>query len=178
MKKKSKFQERLEAIIKKRETSPPEADPVPSQSAQMTHLSPPPGRKWVAIKDEKPPYYSHIDIWDGKELRTNWHRLSNGDSDFYANSQDNKITRLITHWAATVGSTLPKYEPMTADDIKQFTINDIKKAIEDMYKDIIPVSENEENGVTTRLAYNEGVKSCTIILKKLIRHHRMTNKKT
>jgi len=175
MKKKSKFQERLEAIIKKRETSPPEADPTQSQSAQGSKEA----MIWKDLRHERPPYYANIHLWDGKTIYYNWHRVSDGDYDTYYNRNDNRGLTAddITHWAAPVGSTLPKYEPMTADDIKQFTINDIKKAIEDMNKDMIPVSENEENGVTTRLAYNEGVKSCTIILKKLIRHHRMTNKK-
>jgi len=127
MKPKSKFLERLskayedlrkdpvgpteDSKVNRHNNNPKGTNPKSTQLAQYD---------WIQTLFEKPPYYTPIDIWDGKKTLMNWHRLSDGDNEFYANLKDNKIidSNHVTYWRKLPGVKYPKYEPMTSDDVK------------------------------------------------------------
>lgn len=126
MKKKSKWQQRLEEMVEEHKTKR-SGDKVNlhntdrhwnDQTAMTTAGHYLPG-KWIPIDEEKPPYYAPIDILVyGTDEYQNWARLSNGDYDYYAENNGHRIKRHITHWAKREGHTYPKYEPLTMDDLK------------------------------------------------------------
>lgn len=56
--------------------------------------------EWISIKDELPPYYKEVIIFNGKEVLYKWHRLSNEEWEYFANVQNYDVISLenITHW--------------------------------------------------------------------------------
>ena len=113
--KKSKFQQRLDEVAKKyRETHPGSTEG--QQLKQYTEAG------WIDITKERPPYYSPVDILDEDQVaHEDWHRLSDGEREYYGNLNDNRIISgtAITHWRKRSGVTYIKYEPMTMDDIRK-----------------------------------------------------------
>lgn len=126
-KRKSRFQQRLEEIAQRLKDESPDPETPTSLSAQ--HLPLPPGYDWISLEDEQPPYYSPIDLWDGKHLYEDWARVSNGEQDYYVNNRDNRIMFIATHWSKRAGVNYPKYEPLTADDVPIYTQRDINGII-------------------------------------------------
>ena len=90
-------------------------------------------QRWVSIKDEKPPFYSPINIWcgDTKEVLFNWARISNGKKDCYVNDVDHRVIKEISHWSPPAGVIYPKYDPMTTKDLPG---HDLKEIIKSMKK--------------------------------------------
>jgi hypothetical protein len=171
MRKKSKWQQRLEEIQKNLKTRRPGDDMEPQVNLhKMSYMTPPPGRDWIAIEDEKPPYYSPIDMWDGKELYEDWHRLSNGDHDYYASLWDNKIKRHITHWAKRPGMKYHKYDPLTIDNISQpseepktISVDDVQQVINQLSEKLVPADDADYDD----WGYNEGLTLAIKLLKRL-----------
>jgi len=132
--KKSKFQQRLEEIqeqhrqaqggkVYRHNQKTPDPETPTTVSAQPVPL--PDDREWISLEDERPPYYSPIDIWDGKELYEDWARVSDGEHDYYVNNRDNRVKHLVTHWSKRAGVNYPNYKPLTEDDIPIYTQRDI-----------------------------------------------------
>jgi len=164
--KKSKFQTRLDEIVaqrKKEETQSTEGATAPKVRLHTEEIpirrgdSPtsiiaqpvplPADREWISLEygDEKPPYYSPIDIWDGKELYENWHRVSNGQYDYYCNQRDNRIVRHVTHWAKLPGVKYNPYQPMTEDDIPKYSQRNMIELINELEEFItVPLFNNED----------------------------------
>lgn len=135
-KRKSRFQQRLEEIQKlhrqaqggevkqhNTESQSQGGDTPTSVTAQPVPL--PDGFDWISMEDERPPYYSPIDIWDGKEVFEDWARVSDGVHDYYINRADNRVRHNVTHWSKRAGVNYPKYKPLTEDDIPIYTQRDI-----------------------------------------------------
>ncbi len=186
-KRKSKFQLRLEEVQKAHEeemtrinevsnvkphtedTTPPEEDARSSQTAQLPPLD------WKDLKHQRPRYYDPINLWDGKYLYNDWYRVSDGDKDYYCNNKDNKILfpNDITHWAPPAGITYPPYQPMTRDDIKEFTQRDINEVLEALTRLI----KRREGSNLPHIDYVAGVDDAIITLGKLFTTRRMTGGK-
>jgi hypothetical protein len=122
-KRKSRFQQRLEEIAQRLKDESPDPETPATLSAQ--HLPLPPGYDWISLEDEQPPYYSPIDLWDGKQLYEDWARVSNGEQDYYVNNRDNRIMFIATHWSKRAGVNYPPYEPMTSEDLPRYSQRDI-----------------------------------------------------
>ena len=139
MKKKSKFQQRLEEVQKEHreaidaginlklhnEEFPGDPDAHQSLTAQeVYHPNVHGNRGWFCTRRSPPPYYVPVDLWVwhwmyGKDIVEDWYRVSDGEKDYYCNQRDNDIITAPTHWAKRKGVVYPKYDPMTIDDIKQ-----------------------------------------------------------
>jgi hypothetical protein len=201
MKKKSKFQERLDELSK---NYTPEEDKGSindkldlhkmddetisggiqrrtSQTALRTPTGQPPNplglQRWKSVMDEKPRYYDPVNIWDGKEVLYNWARVACENGDYYVN-QDDLVKYDVTHWSPPHGVDYPPYEPMTEDDIKLFTIRDINDIIKTIEQQNHAYDDNDfERG------YNLAMTECLMYLKRTARegklklHTRNTNKK-
>jgi len=150
--KKSKFQERLEAAVKKRlpedlrgsindevklhdNTFISGAVSEVSQKRTSQTAQPPNFlslQRWVDVKTEKPPYYSPINIWcgDPKEVLFNWSRVFNGEKDYYVNDVNDRVIYKISHWSAPAGIIYPKYNPMTAKDLPGYELTQLIKLME------------------------------------------------
>ena len=187
-KRKSKFQERLEAVQKAHEemtrngelsnvkrhteeTQPSEEDARSSQTAQL----PRDPMVWKDLKHQRPRYYDPINLWDGKYIYYDWYRVSNGEKDYYCNNNDNKILFPddVTHWSPPAGVTYPPYKPMTRDDIKEFTRRDINEVLEVLGKLIA-------RRITSQLPHIEyvaGVDDAIITIDGLLKPRRMTDDK-
>lgn len=188
-KRKSKFQQRLEEVQKKHneETGDQDSPGRSSQTAQQpddgvkvskSHTAQPPNPhgdlNWRHITEELPQYYSPIHIWDGKILHKNWTRVwSETVSDVYVNNQDDSVIRKITHWTPPEGQVYPKYEPLNDDDVKRYTRRDIKYILKAAYKLI----KRREGSNLPHIEYNAGVDDAIILLERLIKPKRMTDKK-
>lgn len=103
-------------------------------------------------------------------MNMDWHRVWSEEleQDVYVNDRDNKVITKITHWTAPENVTYPKYEPMTGDDIKEFTRRDLKELKEKMSDLLI----GNEDGVdpVARLTYNSGVEECITLINKRLRN--------
>lgn len=102
--KKSKFQERLDEVAKKHRDS---------QSQVSQKQESPSAHPWIDLNDEKPAYYASVDILTDSQILEDWHRLSDGDHEFYANLRNNSIVYNPTHWRKRPGVKYIPYEPMT-----------------------------------------------------------------
>jgi len=186
---KSKFQERLNELLKKtKENSSPASQINQSQTAQtpgqkrsagQSQSAQPPNPyndfKWKHVSDELPPYYSAIHIWDGQRIHFNWTRVwSETLGNIYVNKKNDNIITKITHWSPPEGEIYPKYEPLTENDVKRYTTRDIQYLIGKMKDKLITNVEMIPNDRNTRISYNTGIKSCITILNEL---QRMTDKK-
>jgi hypothetical protein len=156
-KRKSKFQQRLEEIVKKLKEEEIHSGDDPDGKVklhEMDYKRPPTNRKWISTEIDKPPYYTPIDIWDGMEVLEHWARVSNGEQDFYVNNQDDRVKYHVTHWAKREGQVYPKYEPMTKTD---HIISLLQKEV--IQEGIRPLNDQE-------LAYNHGINTAIKIITK------------
>jgi hypothetical protein len=136
--KKSKFQERLDTIAKNYD---PEEDKGSMNDQVKLHkmTDTPPllsqsALQWISVHIEKPPYYAPVNIWDGKQIFTNWARVSDGEKDYYVNSlSSNSVVgeckHNVTFWSYPDGVSYPKYEPMTAKDLPSYELTQLIKAM-------------------------------------------------
>ena len=92
------------------------------------------GLSWRHIGQEKPRYYDPIHIWDGQSLNMDWCRVWSEEleQDIYVNLRDDRVISKITHWSPPHGITYPKYEPMTGDDIKEYSKNDMDDIVHEI----------------------------------------------
>jgi len=191
-KRKSKFQERLEAVQKAHEemtrngelsnvkrhteeTQPSEEDARSSQTAQL----PRDPMVWKVLKHEKPRYYDPINLWDGNSYRYDWYRVSNGEKDYYCNNNDDRVLSPddITHWSPPAGVKYPPYQPMTEDDIKEFSRRDLKHLIERMKDEIIPNNQIPNDNPDQHHAFNTGLKTGITVITTFLKPRRMTDDK-
>jgi len=87
---------------------------------------------WTNILKELPRYYDniHIMLTNGETLM-NWHRLSNGEQEFYGSMETDRIIAEdeVVCWQPPIGVTYPKYDPLTTNDLKLFSAGDIKELV-------------------------------------------------
>lgn len=129
MKKQSKWQERLDEMVEKFKKENPITDEPETSKVNLHNTdrhwndraSKTTAKHWIPINQEKPPYYTPVDILT-KDIdeHQDWHRLHSGDHEFYGNLDDNKIINgnEITHWAKRKEQIYKPYNPMTMDDLK------------------------------------------------------------
>lgn len=198
--KKSKFQEKLNEAAKNYD---PEEDkgsmndqvklhkmhdkgiqPSPSQSAQQ----------WISVNIEKPPYYAPVNIWDGKQIYTNWARVicpfpigvnASGlvelyskcdiEKDYYVNSlSSNSVVgeckHNVTFWSYPEGVSYPKYEPMTAKDLPGYELKELIKAMRKM-------KAKKNNYYYNEIAsgYNTGIEECIQIVERRLKRIQKTS---
>ena len=148
MKKKSKWQQRLEEVQKRQEEMTQEAALVNVKlhteddlktGDPTTHTAQPPDDEWIPMEKEKPTYYTPVDIMIkfADTVLEDFHRLSDGDHDYYASLKSDRIISNPSHWRKRKGIIYRKYEPMTEDDIKAIPIHDIETIIDVMKADLI-----------------------------------------
>jgi len=174
MKKKSKFQQKLDEIAENRRTG---SEEIPTRQVKLHKNQPkgdPPSQTaypWIPLTKEIPPYYTNIDLLDEYTTKVykRWHRVSDGTRDHYCNNNNHRTLSNPTHWRKRKGIKYNKYEPMTGDDIKQFTTNDINSLLEEMIEDRIPYKNVPVDTQNTHLIYNTGVNSCIKMVKRMIR---------
>ena len=122
----------------------------------------------IPISVEKPPYYTPIDIWDvdTHTLHENWHRVSDGDTEYYC--KDDKVMFDVKWWVKRKGVKYEPYDPMTAEDIKEYSRRDLKDMIEIMKKDMVVIETNTDP--IARMTYNSGVQECINIVNRKLRN--------
>ena len=174
-KRKSKFQERLNEVARlHREYQEEKTGEAASLLAPSVPPNPNGDLNWKHVADELPQYYSPIHIWDGETVYFKWARVwSETLGNIYVNNEDDRVITKITHWTAPEGMKYPKYEPLTDEDIKRYTLRDIKHVIEAMYK-LIAFREKSKS---PSVDYVAGVDDAIITLEKLTKYRRMTAKK-
>jgi len=104
--------------------------------------------QWIYIKDEKPPYYASVDIDDGVNIMEDWQRVSDGDNDYYVNNRNMKIVPEIIKWRKRPGVSYETYTPLITQNmaIKQVTMKRYDEPFPD--PDVIPVlSANDVKGI-------------------------------
>lgn len=57
---------------------------------------------WIDINEQKPEYYTNVTIDTGEEILENFHRLSDGDTEYYGSLETNKIVFKIVKWRPIV----------------------------------------------------------------------------
>jgi hypothetical protein len=117
-------------------------------------------QKWISVKDVKPPCYFPINIWDGKEVQYNWHRVNYGD-DYYANDVTIDIKTDVTHWSTPAEVIYPKYEPISAKDLPGYELTQIIKAMKK--QQILYNCSEYANG------YNEAIHDCIKIVERRLK---------
>lgn len=185
--KKSRFQTRLDEIVaqrKKEETHSTEEATAPkvklheeltrrqrtraSQMAQNQTCG-----DWISMDEEIPPYYTPIDIKVAGEIMEDYHRVSDGEMECYCNTRDSLVAIGPTHWRKRPGIKYIPYEPMTEDDIKEFTRRDIKKIVEALTKLI----DRRIHSNLPHIEYVAGVDDAIITVETLLNPKRMTGVK-
>jgi len=75
-------------------------------------------QEWINITEEKPEYYAPVDIFDGIDVHEAWARVSDGETEYYVNSRDNKVipSEEVIQWKKRPGIIYRKYDPMITDD--------------------------------------------------------------
>lgn len=183
-KRKSKFQQRLEEMQKKHtefsEDSGPSKVNLHNEETGDTGDPESPtaqdDRVWVSCDLNPPPYYAPVDIWIGSVLMTegnvckDWHRVSDGEWDYYCNQRDNTIVTDPTHWRKRQGVNYPRYKPLTGDDIKRITYRELLEVRDTLEKEMIPTVEVQYNE-----GFNEGLLQGIKAINNLIRTKRMTD---
>ena len=154
----SRFQQRLKEVQKERienagkpETSSPGGSSTDNlklhkEKRKEETLS----KHWYSVEDVRPPYYTPVDIYTGTYVMRDWSRVSDGEKDYYVNNRDNQVVTKVKFWKKRKGIVYPEYDPMTANDIPKFTVNDIKKLITEIENEYINPSEIEHNLALTR----------------------------
>ena len=134
MKKQNKWQLRLKEMVEKNKETPPEIS-----KSNQTHTAQPPDDEWISMDEEKPTYYTPVDIMIkfADTVLEDFHRLSDGDHEYYASLKSDRIISNPSHWRKRKGIIYRKYDPMKEDDIKVFSIQDIKTIIDVMKADLI-----------------------------------------
>lgn len=175
-KRKSKFQQRLEEMQKKHtefreDPGPGNVNPHDENPGGPRDLEPQTttNHNWYCTKVLPPPYYSNVDLWVGNEIMKEWHRVSDGDKDYYCNSKDNSILTNPTHWKKRPGVNYPEYEPLTEDDIKQVTYRELIEVRDLLEKESLPTVE-----VQYHEGFNDGLTKAIKAINNLIRTKRMT----
>ena len=185
MKKKSKFQERLEEVQKEHreaidaginlklhnEEFPGDPDAHQSLTAQEPYTPNVHGnRGWFCAQRNPPPYYVPVDLSVGQDILEDWYRVSDGEKDYYCNQRDDKVIYEPKLWAKRTGVVYTKYDPMTTDDIKQITIRDLI--------DVMIKLENKKTTHSHMTDLNKGVNlglgQAITVINDLISKKRMT----
>jgi hypothetical protein len=188
--KKSKFQERLEAVAPKHlaekgsindqvklhddtlftNSISEESNKRKSQPAQK-----PPNflglQHWTSVRKEKPLYYVYVNIWDGKEVFSNWVRVSDGEHDYYVNDITDEVKRDIKYWSYPAGVTHPKYEPMTAEDLPGYELTQLIKAMKKLkihYSEMTSWTRPRAEGI------NDGISTCIRIVERKLKRIQKT----
>ena len=172
--KKSRFQQRLEEMqAQHKKENPSTEDLGPGKVNLHDKDNPIP---WISELDEKPPYYTSVDIFVDCEVYEDWARVSHGGEvdgkdDFYVNNRNSAVIYNITHWRKR-DSDLFKYrpyKPMTEDDIKQVTYRDLTEVITLLEKEMIT-----DLGIEWHEGFNQGISNAIQTLKEFINKKRMT----
>ena len=163
MKKKSKFQQRLEIAAKRHIEESGKTPGTQSQSAQLP-------RGWKSLEDEKPPYYAPITISViNKGMFHDWHRVSNGDEDWYCPNDGHNKTIIpeaeVISWRPPEGVEYPTYEPMTTDDLPLFTTRDLYDIIDTFTGYKMPVDEEQEH---VSIGYNIALRQAIVYIRQII----------
>ncbi len=61
--------------------------------------------EWIDVKDIKPDYYKQVIIFTNRgKILYEWHRLNDGEYDFYANLNNGDLLGIneVTHWMPTI----------------------------------------------------------------------------
>ncbi len=53
---------------------------------------------WINTKDQVPDYYKVVIVFDGCNIYYEYHRLSNGEDEYYGNTNNDFIIYEVTHW--------------------------------------------------------------------------------
>jgi hypothetical protein len=162
-KQKSGFQQRLEKIqlqMKNEETG----DSGPDKVSLHDKDNPLP---WTSILDELPPYYIPVDIYVNGDVHEDWHRVSNGEIDYYCNSRDDKITTFVTHWRKRQGVNYNPYEPLTTHDILILSTNDVHVLIEDIKGELQPGDQGQ-------MKYNLAILRIVGLIKRTLKEKTRT----
>jgi hypothetical protein len=118
--------------------------------------------KWKSVKTAKPIYYQPINIWDGNVVLYNWHRVNDGEKDYYVNDATNDVKTDVTHWSYPFEANLPDADPMTTKDLPGY---DLKEIIKAMRKRIKSTDINEDNAK----GYVWGIEDCIQIVERRLK---------
>ena len=186
--KKSKFQTRLDEIVAQRKKEETQATEEVTAPKVRLHNRETPTREpgfpprqtaqdvpgdWISMENEKPPYYYPIDIYDGTDIMDDWNRVSTGERDYYCNNRTNDIVWDITYWRKRPGVKYNPYQPMTEDDIKEFTRRDINEIV----KNLTSLVNRRIHSNLPHIEYVAGVDDAIITVEAILNPRRMTEDK-
>ena len=143
----------------------------------QTQLAQRPSDEWISVNLNKPPYYTPVDVLDiNMNVWEDWHRLSDGDKDYYCNPRTDHLTQNVTHWRKRPGITYEPYNPMTTNDIPIMNINELN----DMIKVMIKLIDKRTSSHLPHIEYVTGVDDAIIAVeqtfKQILKAKRMTGK--
>lgn len=55
-------------------------------------------KEWIDVHVQKPDYYKNVMVIDKGNIYHNFHRLSDGESEYYGSLETDKILTEVSHW--------------------------------------------------------------------------------
>ena len=152
---------------------------------QEKHREDPPGEKtgpkdslhdrgWFYTRLHPPPYYSPVDLWVGGDhgkVMKDWHRVSDGDNDYYCNSKDNEVIFEPSHWRKHPDVTYPPYDPLTVNDLPILSTNDVKEIVKTLQGLITNINPNPYMDY-----YNSAMEGCIDIIEEALKQKQSLHK--
>jgi hypothetical protein len=186
--KKSKFQQRLDDMVKKNKerTSPGKYGPT---DISLHNEETPPGEtgptkislhdkdnpvQWISVLYEKPPYYTSVDLLHdrGTVILEDWARVSHGgevdgQDDFYVNNRNSDVVYDVTHWRKRPEVKYKPYEPMTTNDIPILSTNDVNEALKTLEELKTVWGVNTNNPYIEY--YNSAIEDCIAVVQNTLK---------
>jgi len=119
---------------------------------------------WISTLDELPPYYISVDIYVNGDVHEDWHRVSNGEIDYFCNPRNNRITTFVSHWRKRKGVNYNPYEPLTTHDIPILSTSDVYDIISTLDGLI-----NKTPKTSFMVHHNSAVAQCISIIEETLK---------